>query len=46
MLDVWFEIVLTVYGALYLMVKVFELSLMIPEEDPPINEEVMRCIYS
>ena len=46
MLDLWFEIILTVYGAIYLFLYLVKLGFMISsDEPPPINEEVMRRLY-
>jgi hypothetical protein len=45
-MDMWFEIVLTVYGLMYLFIQFMKLGMMIDDEPPEITDEMRRRIYS
>ena len=47
MLDLWFEIVLSIYGFLYLFIYSFQLCIMFSnDEEPELSEEMRQKIYS
>lgn len=45
-MSVWFEIVLTIYGFVYLFIKLTEVSVVMNDDVPELSEEMRSKIYS